>query len=283
MAQNFDIKFRGDASSAERAMDALNRGMDKVGSGAMKAAKLIGGIGAAVGAAVGATAGAGLSRADQIRRASLISEQSTGDIQRLTFATRDLDFEGAGDILATLSEGIADALEGVPDRVAAFAKMGISQADLKGKSTFDVFKMMGRGVSAGSVDTPSLEQGLQMLSLGDESRYLKPLLRGDTEKLLEMANKFVSKDPTLDELEDINSKVQGLKRGFGKFASEATALGSIAYQEAQAGFWMHSRNIMNASDPASRADLAVYKEQLEVLKEIRQKLSANEIVGFVKK
>lgn len=282
MAQNFDIKFRGDASSAERAMDALNRGMDKVGSGAMKAAKLIGGIGVAVGAAGAAVATSSLSRAERIRRASLTSEVDTAELQRVS-AAANIDIEETADILATLGEAIADAQTGTQTRINGLGIFGLTAADVKGKSSSEVLRMIGENVSKMNIGANDLEFGLQELSLGDQSRLLKPLLRGNTAELLSFGDRFVDDEQTLEALNRANQAKRFLGRTAEKKAGEVTALGALAAEEKILQTQLQKFLLESQSSAATKESLEQFKEMKDSLKDIRELLARQKEIAFTKR
>lgn len=282
MAQNFDIKFRGDASSAERAMESLNRGIDKVGRGALKAGKMIGGIGVAAAAAATAVAGASLSRAERIRRASLTSEVDTGELQRVS-AAANIDIEETSDILATLGEAIADAQTGNKTRLGGFKIFGLTAEQVKGKSSAEVLRMIGENVSKMDINANQLEFGLQELSLGDQSRLLKPLLRGNTEELLKFGDRFVDDEQTLETLYRANQAKRILGRTAEKKAGEVTALGALAAEEKLLQGRLQKFLIEGQGQAATKESLQQFKEMKTALEDIRALLGRQTEIAFTKK
>lgn len=221
MAKKVEVKFEANTIGFQQGVETIERKMDSLRNKAGWVGSALGGAFAVLG--VGNAVGNQFGRADNVIRAAESSGVNPQDLQRVAVAGR-IDEEAAGDILATLGEGIALAKnEADPTKTRALLRAGLSPDDIGAFSSIEALRRLGDTVSATNMGSNDLEQLLQDLSLGDQSRFLKPLLRGNTGGLLADASPFIDSNETLETLSSARRVAELEQRRVEKAAAGATA------------------------------------------------------------
>lgn len=225
MAKKVEVKFEANAVGFQRGIDSVTRGLDRVQSKANLVKGALGKVLNIWGAIGSRTAGA-----DDIVRQAEASGVNTTDLQLLSKAAR-IGVEDSGDILATLGEALSlSATEGDPTKTRALIKGGLNLQDISNMSSMDALRRMAGTVRQTGMSEKEMEQLLQDLSLGDQSRYLKQLFRTDFDAGLERVRPLVRSADDLARLSDIHVRHERFNDRVGRFFTEAAGRTFDAYE-----------------------------------------------------